>query len=112
MQLTALLLDYNFSLEKAFNLPRIDANESEIVFADPEIGEDILNNLEKKFSLKIAQNLVFPKLYGSPSGVYRNSELGMTYGCSDKTSPVAGAVAEEEFIINSTPMENFISLRA
>ena len=40
------------------------------------------------------QNLVFPKLYSCPSGVYRDNKTGKTYGISDKNSPTSGAVSE------------------
>ena len=74
MQISAFLLDYEFSLEKAFALPRLDVNESDTITVDPEIDISIIEELKKYFQIEFAQNLVFPKLYSCPSGVYRNSK--------------------------------------
>ncbi len=102
MQLTALLLDYGISLEEAFNLPRIDAGARDTIRVDPAMGEAAVAELAKEFELEIAQNLVFPKLYSCPSGVYRDKAKGKTYGAGDKANPVAGAVAEGPFEISAT----------
>ena len=112
MQLTALLLDYGISLEEAFNLPRIDAGGRDSIQVDPAMGEDSMNELAKEFKLEIAQNLVFPKLYSCPSGVYRDHETGKTYGMGDKASPVAGAVAEGDFVIEKLSSDESTTVRA
>ncbi len=96
MLISGFLLDYNFSIEEAFNLPRIDVNETNVVTADPDLGEEIINELKKHFKVRTLQNLVFPKLYSCPSGVYR-SEKNLNFGISDKSSPVAGAFVEKLF---------------
>ena len=94
MQLTAFLIDYGLSLEDAFNLPRIDVNETDLITVDPILGEETINQLGRHFKINVAQNLVFPKLYSCPSGVYRDNKTGKTYGISDKNSPTSGAVSE------------------
>ncbi len=98
MQISAFLLDFELSLEDAFNLPRIDVNESDTITVDPELDEKILKELKKHFNLNYAQNLVFPKLYSCPSGVYRNAK-GENFGISDVASPVSGAAIENFFSI-------------
>ena len=112
MQIAGFLLDYNFSLEKALNLPRINASGDDIISVDPEVGEDILKSLENQFNIELAQNLVFPKLYACPSAVYRNSESKRMFGCSDKSNPVAGAVIEKEFILDDIAIGDAGTARA
>ena len=94
MQLAAFMLDYGMSLENALNTPRIDAGYEDYIRVDPEIGHRAIAELSKEFKVEIAQNLVFPKLYACPSGVYRNAGTGQTEGCCDKMNPSSGAVAE------------------
>lgn len=107
-QLTALLLDYDLSLEEAFHTPRIDASARGSVRADPRMGEAALNELRKHFGVEVAQQLVFPKLYSCPSGVARDAE-GVCWGISDVSQPVAGAAVpapftlEEEGVKAQTP---------
>jgi gamma-glutamyltranspeptidase/glutathione hydrolase len=101
MQLTALLLDYGISLEAAFALPRIDASGRDSIRVDPAMGEEAVAILQAEFAVEIAQNLVFPKLYACPSGVYRDIKSGKTYGCSDQSNPVAGAAAEARFVVDN-----------
>ena len=97
--IAGFLLDFNFSLEKAFNLPRIDVNETNIITADPDLGEEIIDELKKYFKVEVAKNSVFPKLYSCPSGIYRNEEK-INFGISDKSSPVAGAAIEKQIDID------------
>ena len=99
------------SIEEAFNTPRIDACGCNSIRVDPEIGDKILAELSIEFDLEIAQNLVFPKLYSCPSGVYRNSITGNTEGCGDKANPLAGAAAEAPFELKPVTTEQ-VSVRA
>jgi gamma-glutamyltranspeptidase / glutathione hydrolase len=101
MELAAFLLDYDLTLEEAFNLPRIDVNETDVVTVDPNVGNKTIHKLGEYFELNIAQNLVFPKLYSCPSGVYRDKNSGHTFGFGDKNNPVAGAVSEDFYNVSS-----------
>lgn len=76
------------------------------------MGEDVISTLAKEFKLEIAQNLVFPKLYSCPSGVYRDLEKGMVFGMGDKASPVAGAAAQAEFVLETMPGAKTTTVRA
>lgn len=96
-QITALLLDYGMSLEEAFHTPRIDASGRGSVRADPRMGEAALAELRKVFTLEIAQQLVFPKLYSCPSGVARDPKTGVCWGIADVSSPIAGAATPAPF---------------
>jgi len=105
MQIAGFLLDYNMSIEEAFNLPRINVNETNVITVDPKIDELILKELRKLFKVEIAQNLIFPKLYSCPSGVMRNKD-GINSGISDVFSPVAAAIVENELSINNSLFQN------
>ncbi len=96
-QIVSFLLDYKFSLEQAFNMPRIDANGDDMICVDSDLDDLTVSHLRKKFPVRLFQNQVFPKLFGCPSGVLRHVKDGITYGCSDKANPVAGAAAESRF---------------
>ena len=112
MQLAAFLLDYNLTLEEAFNLPRIDVNETNLITVDPDVGNETINKLSKSFEINIAQNLVFPKLYSCPSGVYRDTKSGNTFGFGDRNSPVAGACSEGLYNLSSEGTFNGSKVRA
>ena len=99
MQIAGFLLDYNLSIEDAFNLPRIDVNANDIIYVDVSIDIKIIEELEKHFKIVKSQNLVFPKFYSCPSGVLRNSS-GINYGIGDKSSPLAAGKSEDNFNIN------------
>lgn len=104
LQITAFLLDYGISLEDAFNLPRIDAGGRQSIRVDPALGDDVIKALSQEFELEIAQNLVYPKLFSCPSGVSRDPQTGATQGVADKANPVAGAVAEGLFEVDSSQL--------
>ena len=111
MQIAAYMLDYGMSLEEAFNTPRIDAGGRASIRVDPAAGDEVLAVLGRSFDLEVAQNLVFPKLYSCPSGVFRDPASGHTQGCGDKANPVAGAVAEQPFHLEETASGQ-VSVRA
>lgn len=96
-QITALMLDYGLSLEAAFDTPRIDASDRGSVRVDPRVGPDVLEELARHFELEVAQLLVFPKLFGCPSGVSRDPASGICHGISDPSQPVGGAAAPAPF---------------
>ena len=101
MQIAGFLLDYDFTIEEAFNLPRIDVSETNTITVDPKIDVKTVKELKKYFNVQIAQNIVFPKLYSCPSGVLRNSD-GLNFGISDVSSPTASAIVEKAFTINTS----------
>jgi gamma-glutamyltranspeptidase/glutathione hydrolase len=112
MQLAAFLLDYDLTLEEAFNLPRIDVNETDVITVDPNVGSKTISKLNEYFELNIAQNLVFPKLYSCPSGVYRDINSSQTFGFGDKNSPIAGAVSEGLYNLSNEDTFNGVKVRA
>jgi gamma-glutamyltranspeptidase/glutathione hydrolase len=92
-QLTALMLDFGLDLETAFHTPRIDASDRGSIRVDPRMGDDAIRELGERFTLEIAQQLVFPKLYACPAGVARDPASGLATGIADVSSPVAMAAA-------------------
>jgi len=88
-QVTALMLDFDLSLEQAMNHARLDASDRGSVRCDPALGEAVLSHLAERHTLEIAQRLTFPKLYASPSAV---AVHGSGYvGLNDPSQPIGGA---------------------
>ena len=88
-QVAALMLDFDFSLEKAMHQPRLDASDRGSVRADPALGTEVLDALSVQHKLEQSQCLVFPKLYACVSGVARDGESFC--GMNDPTQPMGGA---------------------
>ncbi len=96
-QIAALMLDFGYSLEAAFNSPRIDASDRGSIRVDPRLGDSVLRHLADHYEIESAQALVFPKLYACPSGVSRDSQSGLCQAMTDPTQPIGGAAAAENF---------------
>jgi gamma-glutamyltranspeptidase/glutathione hydrolase len=94
-QVTALMLDFNFTLEQAMHQARLDASDRDSVRADPALGQSVLDELAENFTLEESQQLVFPKLYACVSGVA--SESGAFVGLNDPSQPVGGASGPCDF---------------
>ncbi|MDX1542258.1 MAG: gamma-glutamyltransferase, partial [Geminicoccaceae bacterium] len=95
--LAAFMLDHGLTLEEAYNTPRIDAPARGWGRGDPRLGYAALAHLGRHLELEVAQLLVFPKLFGCPSGVSRDPESGLCSGISDPSLPIAGsAIAGDE----------------
>ena len=65
MQIAGFLLDYNLSIENAFNLPRIDVNENDVINVDVSIDSQIIKELENILSL-LNPKFSFPKTIFMP----------------------------------------------
>lgn len=92
-QITALLIDYELSLEDALHRPRIDASDRGSLRVDPALPAQTLAALGRHYALEVAQRGVLPKLYACPSAVLREAS-GINYGLSDPSSPTAAAWAQ------------------
>lgn len=92
-QLTALLLDYDMSLEQAFHTPRIEATHSARLQIDPRLSSGIRQALAAEFELEPADLKVYPKLYACPGAVLHDPGAGLDHGAVDPSSPVAAARA-------------------
>lgn len=111
-QLTSLMLDFGLSLESAFHVPRLDASDRGPVRVDPRVGPDVLASLAGSFDLEVAQLLVFPKLYGCPSGVARDPASGSCSGVSDPSQPLAAAAAAAPFVLPGATSRTGAPVRA
>lgn len=96
-QIAALMLDFGYGLEQAFNSPRIDASDRGSIRVDPRLGDEVLAHLAGHFELETAQALVFPKLYACPSGVSRDPVTGVCEAMTDPSQPIGGAAAAQHF---------------
>ncbi|MGI9505581.1 MAG: gamma-glutamyltransferase, partial [Geminicoccaceae bacterium] len=101
-QIAAMMLDFGFGLEQAFNHGRIDASDRGSIRVDPRLGEEVLTALGEDFELEVAQRLVFPKLYSCPSGVSRDPNSGRCLGMNDPSQPIGGAAPPAPFRLDQT----------
>ncbi|WIX32407.1 gamma-glutamyltransferase [Salinicola sp. JS01] len=96
-QVAALMMDFGMSLEEAMQHPRLDASHRGSIRVDPRFDAATLAALESRFTLEIAQSLVFPKLYACVSGVARDPESGECVGLGDPTQPIGGGATPAPF---------------
>lgn len=93
LQIVSMLTDGGLDLESAFHTPRIDVSGGPEVTADPRLAPEILATLERRFTVRRCEALVWPKLFACPSAILRESASGDAYGMTDPTQPMAAAVA-------------------
>ncbi len=91
-QIAALMLDFGLSLEEAIHHPRLDVADRDSIRADPRLGDAVISELGKHYSLEVAQLLVYPKLYAGPSGVSRDPLTGELHAINDPSQPIGGGV--------------------
>ena len=77
--------------------PRLDASHRGSIRVDPRFDAPTLAALESRFTLEIAQSLVFPKLYACVSGVARDPASGECVGLNDPTHPIGGGATPAPF---------------
>ncbi|MEI9985187.1 MAG: gamma-glutamyltransferase [Aliidongia sp.] len=94
-QLSALLIDFSMSLDRAFATPRLDAS-GEIVVADEAMPADALAVLSRFVSIETAPNTLYPSRFAVASAVMRSPGNGLNTGMAHIVSPVAAAVPEGE----------------
>jgi gamma-glutamyltranspeptidase/glutathione hydrolase len=93
-QLTALLVDFSMSLDRAFATPRLDASTGTIV-ADRALAPEALAALARVGPVETAPNTLYPSRFAVPSAVMR-APGGLNSGMAHILSPVAAAIAEGE----------------
>ncbi|MGH8633223.1 MAG: gamma-glutamyltransferase, partial [Burkholderiales bacterium] len=97
LQISSFLVDHGMYLEDAFHQPRIDASEGEFVAVDPRLPLAVRKALEKKYTVRLNELVVYPTHYACPSAVLRDPRSrGESFGATDVMSPWSGAVAEED----------------
>lgn len=100
-QVAALMMDFGMSVEQAVHHPRIDAQFTGTVRADPRLGQEVLEALAQKWEVEVAQLLVYPKLYACVSAVSRDPKTGFCKGVNDPSQPIGGAAAPAPFVLRN-----------
>jgi gamma-glutamyltranspeptidase / glutathione hydrolase len=94
-QLSALLIDFSMSLDRAFATPRLDAS-GEVVVADAAMTPEDLAVLSRFLSIETAPNTLYPARFAVASAVMRAAGSGLNSGMAHIMSPAAAAVMEGE----------------
>lgn len=90
-QLLSFVLDYGMDLQQAFDTPRIDASEGEVVIADDRLDAGVLAALAREFDLAPAALQTLPMKFACPSAVSREGDVNE--GATELMQPWADAVA-------------------
>ncbi|EFL88172.1 gamma-glutamyltransferase [Ahrensia sp. R2A130] len=93
-QVAAQMLDFGSTLEEAMNHARIDASDRGSTRVDPALGAKVVEKLQERGPVELAQRLTFPKLYACVSGVARDDDGGWC-GLNDPSQPVGGSAGPE-----------------
>lgn len=104
-QVAALMMDFNMDVAQAVHHPRLDAQYTGTVCADPRLGQEVLDALARKWKVEVAQLLVYPKLYACVSAVSRDPETGLCTGVNDPSQPIGGAAGPAPFVLPNPPTD-------
>jgi len=97
LQISSFLVDHGMYLEDAFHQPRIDASERDFVAMDSRMPMTVRKALERKFSVRVNELVVYPTNYACPSAVLRDPKgRGEHLGATDVMSPWSGAISEDD----------------
>jgi len=92
-QLLAMCADFGFSLEQAFQEPRIDVSGLDVVVADRRMPADTIEALAAQFATVVAEPVEYPFPYTIAGAVRRCGE--MNEGATEPQHPWSEAVAEQ-----------------
>jgi len=90
-QLLSFAIDYGMDLEAAFDTPRIDASEGEVLIGDDRLDPGILADLAASFDLVPTALQTLPMKFACPSAVLRDGSTNQ--GATETFQPWADAVA-------------------
>jgi gamma-glutamyltranspeptidase/glutathione hydrolase len=107
-QVAALMMDFGMEVEDAVHHPRIDAQFTGTVRADPRLGHDVLEALAKTWKVEVAQLLVYPKLYACVSAVSRDPATGLCKGLNDPSQPIGGAATPAPFTLRNVGADGVV----
>lgn len=93
VQLASFLVDFNMPLEKAFELPRLDASSETLTCSD-RFPAEIVVALRNSFEVEIVEETLYPSPFAVPSAVMCPRSTNMNTGMAHIHSPAAAAVAE------------------
>jgi gamma-glutamyltranspeptidase / glutathione hydrolase len=90
-QLVSFIIDFSMPLEKAFEVPRLDAS-GETVFVDNRFPPEAIDALAARMKVEIVEEQVYPGQFANPSAVMRSSSGGRNTGMAHIHSPAAAAM--------------------
>ena len=93
-QLISFLIDYNMSLEEAFNAPRIDYSGEKRILVNNAIDSSVISTLDEKLSLHSIPDSVVSHLFAAPNAVMVNSD-NERYGNAYIPSPWSMALSTD-----------------
>ena len=93
-QLISFLLDYNKSLEEAFNTSRIDYSGENRILTNKSLGIDVIRNLNKILPTDGVQDSLLSHLFAAPNAVMVGAE-GEKYGNAYIPSPWSSALSTD-----------------
>jgi gamma-glutamyltranspeptidase/glutathione hydrolase len=88
VQLTSYIADMGFSLERAFNAPRIDA-ASPTIKVNIRAGEAAFARVASRFKAVQVEDVVYPVYFSVPTAVCRDPARGENRGMAHHNSPWA-----------------------
>ena len=93
-QLLSFCIDYGLDLQQAFDLPRIDASEGDVVAVDARIDPATRAALAARFDCEVTTVQSFPMKFACPSAVMRSADgAAPNEGATEIFAPWADAVA-------------------
>ena len=86
-QLLSLCLDFRMDLDAAFHQGRIDVSGVPWVTVDSRLPPDVADTIAAEFPVEIAEQGVYPALFGCPNAVTHHALNGQQEGAAYVTSP-------------------------
>ena len=94
-QLLSFMLDFRMSVEDAVHQPRLDSSGEPVLDVDEDLGEEVIDALAGRHSVRVRPNSVYPSLFACPNVVARDETRAVNYGGAFVKSPWASAAAGE-----------------
>ena len=94
-QLLSFMLDFRLSVDEAVHQPRLDASGEPVLDVDEDLGDEVIDALAERHSVRVRPNNVYPSLFACPNVVARDEAQEMNYGGAFVRSPWARAAAAE-----------------
>jgi gamma-glutamyltranspeptidase/glutathione hydrolase len=90
-QLASFIVDFSMPLEKAFEVPRLDAS-GETIFVDNRFPPEVIDALAARMKVEIVEESVYPGQFANPSAVMRPAASNRNTGMAHVHSPAAAAM--------------------
>lgn len=92
-QLASFLIDFEMSLQQAFETPRLDASTASVL-CDMRMDPAIVAALGERFPVERVESAVYPSGFAMASAVMRQTTTQRNTGMTHIASPAAAAVVE------------------